>query len=529
MTDGFLKIEKNKLIFSPKIYPTSQIKRYGFSWNKEEQQWEGSVNISSINGVKRLFQNIQIDENVTKWISEYSAPLTVPDDINTSKALPFQIEPIAILLKRKRAMLALAPGLGKSFCAIIAAEGIIEAKRILVISPLSLVRNWKNEIHKWSRKVAAVWHGDSREKASKWVITNYDSVVRDTNFFIAQKFDIVIVDESVLVKNRKALRTNCVKRVCKDAKYTWLLSGSPTTRFYDDMWAQLNILDSKRFPSYWRFADEYCVLEQNQWGTAVVNNAKNSDIRIKNDIGDIYYARTQDEVINLPPWLFDTIEIPMADSQYKLYDQMEREFIAELPNGDEILAPIVLTKLLRLVQFASNPILIGGLDVSPKWDAVREMLEFEKLPAIIWTSFKMTADLMNFRLSKYYRVATLTGDTKEQNRQIIVDKFQNGDLDIIIAHPGVGKFGFTLTAARTAIYLERSYNGDDYYQSLHRIRRIGTTESPHVIHLIAARPNGHKGNTIDHVIDKVLEFRKNSTLALTSGEIRFLFEENTNG
>lgn len=525
MTDGRLTIERNKVVFYPNTYPTSQIRAYGFSWDRDRKCWESSVNAGSISGAKKCFPNIVVDASVVAWENDYNSPIVIPTKIEESPAKDFQKEPAAVLIKRKRAMLALAPGLGKSFCSIIAAESISELKRILVISPLSLVRNWRNEIAKWSNNRAAIWHGDNRERADKWVITNYDSVVRDVPFFVRNNFDLIIVDESVLVKNRNTARTKCVKIVCKSAKYVWLLSGSPTTKFYDDMWSQLNILDEKRFPSYWKFAERYCVLERNQWGTAVINNQPNADFAIKKDVSDIFYARTQDQVMDLPPWLFDEIEIPMSSTQYKMYDDMEKEFLATLPSGDEVLAPIVLTQLLRLIQIASNPLLIGGEYDSKKWDAVAELLEFEELPAIIWTSFKATAKLMEQKLSKQYRVAALTGDTKEEERQNIVDKFQNGKLDIIVAHPGVGKFGFTLTAARTAIYLERNYNGDDYYQSLHRIRRIGTTKSPHVLHMISVRPNGDKSKTVDRVIDRVLAFRRNSTMALTSGEIRNYFSE----
>jgi SNF2 family DNA or RNA helicase len=198
---------------------------------------------------------------------------------------------------------------------------------------------------------------------------------------------------------------------------------------------------------------------------------------------------------------------------------MEEEFLAQLPESDEVvIAPNILAQLTRLIQLASNPLILRGADVGAKWDAVEELLEFETLPAIVWTSYIITAECMEQRLRKKYRVACLTGQTNETMRQIAVDKLQNGELDVLIAHPGVGKFGLTLTAARTAIYLERSYNGDDYFQSLHRIRRIGTKFSPHVLHLISCGPKGQ--TTVDHVIDRVLRFRKDSAIKLTSGLLR---------
>lgn len=523
MTDGVLKIESGRFVFVPSIYPSAKIKAYGFKWSSEKRAWIGPLNLGSLQDVCKTFKDVELDKTVVDWERDYNAPLIVPENVQAGHAKDFQKEPIAFLIRRKRAMLALAPGLGKTFCAIDAAESVPELRRILVVSPLSLVRNWRNEIAKWSGKHAAIWHGADIEKASKWVITNYESVVGYRQFYARQKFNLIIVDESVLIKNRDALRSNSIKELCKDTEYVWLLSGSPTTRFYDDLWMQLNVIDGVRFSSYWRFAYRYCIVEKTQWGTKIIDNAENADLKLKAAISDIFYARTQDQVMDLPPWLFDNIEIPMSDSQNKMYEQMEAEFIATLPSGDEVLAPIVLTQMLRLVQIASNPLLIGGLDDSKKWESAAEMLEFEKLPAIIWTSFKSTAKYMTEKLRKKYRVAALTGDTANDERQNIVDKFQSGKLDIIVAHPAVGKFGFTLTAARTAIYLERNYSGDDYYQSLHRIRRIGTTESPHVIHLISCRPGNNKKNTIDYVIDQILKFRKDSSMAITSGEIRGYF------
>jgi superfamily II DNA or RNA helicase len=329
--------------------------------------------------------------------------------------MDFQKQAIAFITKRKRALLALAPGLGKTLCAVMGAEQI-KASRILVISPLTLMRNWRAEIKKWSGNNSAIWYKDPAkwERPEKWVITNYDTAIRHIMLLRDCAFDVIVVDESVLVKNRKAKRSNKVDMITDGVENVWLLSGSPTTKFYDDLYQQLYILNHRRFPSYWRFAETYCVIERNQWGTAIINNVRNADILLKHDLEDIYFARTQGQVLDLPDWIFDNYEVPMSDLQYKLYLEMELIFKATLPEGDEILAPNVLAQLIRLVQFASNPMLVGGPDISTKWDSVSELLEYENKPALIWTSFKRTAEYMQDKLSKHYRVRALTGDTKER-------------------------------------------------------------------------------------------------------------------
>jgi SNF2 family DNA or RNA helicase len=203
---------------------------------------------------------------------------------------------------------------------------------------------------------------------------------------------------------------------------------------------------------------------------------------------------------------------------------MENDFVVGLEDGSNLLAPNTLAQLIRLVQLASNPALVGGKDVSAKITALKDMLEYEIGPFIVWVNFIKTAEyLEKYLQDAEYKVAKLTGATKSEDRQTIVDKFQAGQLDVLVANPQVGRFGLTLTAARTVVYLERTHDGDAYYQSLYQVKRIGTKYSPHVIHLIAERKGG--GHTVDFVIGKVLEARKDSVLALTSGELKKLFTE----
>lgn len=529
---------KKVLLFEPNVFPTKHIKEAGpFHW--DSPYWVGVLSPGIIRRVLEIFPTAEKAQDLLDWEQSLEEIPEIDEELANSDLFAFQKEAVGFIKRSKRSLLGLSPGLGKSVVAIYAARGL--GGKTLIISPLSLVRNWQKEINKWTGDQSQIWHGRLGVTNTDWVITNYESILglwidydikTTTNkngrtikqrvnweCIVEHDFDNLIVDESIMVKNRKAQRTKAVEAVARTFDRVWLLSGAPTSKYYDDLWSQLNILDPKRFSSYWKFTEEYCHIEKGYWGWKITGNRSNSSTNIKEDLRDIYFSRTQDQVLDLPDWVFDNVDIDMGAEQYKAYYQMEEEFKAELPEGDVIVARNLLSQMTRLIQFASNPVLVGGYDQSNKWDAITEILEYERLPAIIWTSFVHTAEKLENKLNgKKYRVRSLTGNTPTDMRQYIVDEFQNDNIDIIVAHPGVGKFGFTLTAARTAIYLERSYNGDDYFQSLHRVRRIGTTESPHVIHLRSTRPNG--GNTIDHVIHQALDYKTMSTINLTSGIIR---------
>lgn len=440
---------------------------------------------------------------------------------------PHQTEALKMLLSQQHggALLALAPRLGK---AVVSIRAAVEARKqaILVICPLSLLHNWRGKILEWDNSARpegiSLYRGKQPRPLTRWAVTNYDTVRTKG---IASGFDLLILDESVLLKNRNARRT----KTCRDAVLAlrrndpdlavWELSGSPTTRHLDDLWAQLNIIDRKRFPSYWRFAREYTQLQTSVWGTGVIGDQSDAKDRIKRDLSDIFFSVNQQDIGSEVPFFFEDISVAMSDRQAAIYISMKKDFMAQLSEleDDTILAPNVLIQLLRLIQIASNPALVGGPNLSPKADAILEMLEYRDLPFVVWTNFIRTAGMLRERLAKHARVSSLTGATPSEERQRICDDFQSGRLDVLIAHPAVGKFGLELFAAKSAIFAERDWNSDNYYQALHRIR-LATSPTSHITHMLSVLPDGSR--TIDHTINAVLRRRHESSQKLTAREIR---------
>jgi hypothetical protein len=545
--DGLLELNPagkfGPLVFHPNVFPSSRAKSLGFKWDKASKNWSADFSLSTFQGLLRQFPGLNISDALMAAVDVIMNPPPVSG--LHADLFDYQQEAIAHMLASKRTMLLLAPGLGKTAC-LASATGFLGGVHI-IIAPLTLLLKWKREICKWANakpENVAIWHGTRDnwemptpdENGRAWVITNPETATRQLVRELPRKteksklkmepifdmsgFTSVSMDESILVKNRKAKRSVMLFTLMKGREYGWLLSGNPASRFYDDLWHQLHILYPQRFSSYWKFAGMYCELESNQWGMSIVANKRDAYQMILQDCDDIIFARSQDDVLDLPDWLFDDVHVPMSEAQYKPYRQMEDLFWAELPESDEIvLAPNVLAQLTRLIQLASNPALLGGASHSAKMDALEELLEFEEFPMVIWTTFIETANIARDMLEKRgLTVGVLTGQTKREERDEIVVNFEAGKVDVIIAHPEVGKFGLDLVKARTAIYLERSFKGDDYFQSLHRVRRIGTTQSPHVIHLIATSPKGQA--TVDNAIHHVLDYRTDQSMKLTSGLMR---------
>jgi hypothetical protein len=258
----------------------------------------------------------------------------------------------------------------------------------------------------------------------------------------------------------------------------------------------------------------------------VVANAATAESRLRADtLGLTYHygyadlAREHPDKA-IPEWAFETREAPLPPAWWRIYRQMQQQFLADLPDGDRIVAPNTLVQLTRLLQLATGPALLGDggqpehAMLGGKLRALTGVLEELPRPTVIWTAFKRTAEF----LALFLKAPVLTGDTPADERQRIVDAIQSGQESYLVAHPGVGRFGLTLTAARSAVYVERGYDGDHYYQSLYRVRRIGTVEPPQVVRLLATGPNGER--TVDHVIARVLDYRAGQAQAITTQLLR---------
>jgi SNF2 family DNA or RNA helicase len=395
-------------------------------------------------------------------------PWTPVDD---DRLYPYQRD-IAGRLRAARhgAVVVVSPGLGKTACSIAAADSLPRGTSVLVICPASLVATWWREIEKWGRA-----------NRSEWAVETWDKAARLARFGGGQhggglgQWDVVILDESVMTKSRSSQRYKSFKKVRKYWKRVWLLSGNPVTRYADDMWTQLNLLWPKAFPSYWRFADRFCVTEETPWARKVVGTRRGRNVMEEND--DLVIVVNQEEVLELPEYLFEVVDVDLRPRQRRAYDSMAKDFIAELGDGTEVVADNEVGRLQKLQQIAS-----WWDDASAKHDALIDLLPTFEGPHLIWTHWVAGAAALVDRLGQTdLRIGHVGGATRPKDRDTILEEFKAGELDALVLSIGVGKFGHTFTNARTVHYVDKTWNADDYFQSLRRVRRIGLTHRPVVV------------------------------------------------
>lgn len=517
----------------------------GSEWREvkdvEEVLWAAAT-LEAYNILDETGLEFVCSQRVEKWLTSLTSVRTAPLTRLNSPLFDYQQEAVNFLWDRKRAMLSLSPGLGKSltasFAAAIRHSQLGDVGNVLLVCPASLLYYWRSELEKWHYDLpfpveSEVWHKrvgtvpSLHESYQFWAITNPETLVRFSDEF-KKKFHLMIVDESIMFKHRESIRSQKLNSVARTIEKVWLLTGAPATRYLDDFWHQFHILNNRGYSSYWRWADRYCWVEKEIWGDAVVANRKGAEERVKENFADIYFARSQDQVADIPDWLFEDIDIPMKPKQDAIYQKLRKELkivIEGYPKDKVLKINDRMALSLRSLQVASNPLLLGSDNSSGKWSALVDIMEIYPGPYLVWVNFTRTGEVIRDLLAEKYgddKVAFGNGDTEMEERNSITDKFQKGEYQVLVLNSAAFKFGFTLTKARTAIFLERNFD-DSYFQCLHRNRRIGTEFSPVIVNMRSVTLEGKR--TIDHVVHDSLDYRNGMIKNVTAGDILEVLDE----
>lgn len=523
------------LVVTPRLGLLPELKSLGASWDPRDRVWRlAACRMNSI--------------ALAEMIGDHGVDIPPPEPapIRDKRLFSWQRPIAGRLVASTRGQLVVAtPGLGKTAIAIVAADEAVPDDQVVVVAPAPLLRNWKREIKYWAKDPTTyIVQGTKIDwdevRASRWIVLSWQVLALHQEWFVTDKRDpwkLWIMDESILAKSRRSTLSMAVrggtrkgkvdpltgKKKTPDKKWAnlragiervWLLSGSPTSRYADDLQPQLAMIWPRAFKSYWRFAERYCVIEENRWspGPGTVT-ATRRDRDAKLDNADLVIVLNQESVLDLPKYLPEAVDVELAPKQRKAYDAMLKDFVAQLDSGRELVADSKIGQLTYLQQIVS---FWDG--ASAKHDAVVDLLAggAYDFPALIWTHWREAAEALTSKLiDAGVRAVHVRGGESQRKQDEGIEAYKRGDYDVLVFSLGVGKFGHTLTNTRTVIYVDKTWNADDYYQSLRRVRRIGLTERPV---LVTVRAPG----TVDELVELNLEGKVEGISRVNNADLKEL-------
>lgn len=312
----------------------------------------------------------------------------------------------------------------------------------------------------------------------------------------------IFADEAHRAKNRKAAQSKGLWRLSADIQLA--LTGTPLMNSPDELWSLLRWLYPEQYgnstpghprTAYWPFHDEFTETYEGYGNSKVVIGVKNPD-SLRFELKDRLVRRTKAQKLNLPEKTREYVPLQMGKEQAKIYAEAETKFwltimeqieqgddktkrfaeqvlegkkhIYEIPNG--------AARLVRLRQVLCSPALLGGVDDSSKMDAIVEnIVDNSHQQHGVFTEFVMGANILVDRLRKKGVIAeAFTGEVSDTAiRSFYEDKFQAGEIDVLVGTLGAMSESITLTAANIGHFCERFWVPGKNEQAEDRFHRVG--------------------------------------------------------
>jgi SNF2 family DNA or RNA helicase len=314
--------------------------------------------------------------------------------------------------------------------------------------------------------------------------------------FLHKNRTLLAIDESTTIKTPTASRTKNAIKISKLAKVRRIMTGSPVTKNPLDVYAQLEFLSPNiTRQNYWAFKSRYAVMVRRNFGTRSTNLVVGFQrLPELNTIIDQYsYRVLKEDCLDLPEKIYTTRTISLTSEQVKAYEEMRRFNITEM-DGKTMTSLSTLAALIRLHQITCGHVTFDDGDTkeikSNRMNELLNILEEVDGKVIIWANYRFDIKKIQQTLSEKFgsdSVATYFGDTKDKDRQDIVEKFQdkNSSLKYFVGNPSTGGYGLTLTAAHTVVYYSNSYDLEKRMQSEDRAHRIGQVNKVTYVDMIA--------------------------------------------
>ncbi len=360
----------------------------------------------------------------------------------------------------------------------------------LIISPSSLMYNWKLEIEKFAPELKIhVYHQSNRNledlatNQADILITSYGTARADIELLEGLQFSTIVLDESHNIKNPTAQVSKAMLRLQADSKI--ILSGTPIMNNSLDLFPQLSFIVPQLFGSQEFFSKEY---------VHPIDRDKDKEKieQLKRVTSPFVLRRTKEQVAkDLPSKTESIIWCEMGSAQKRYYNEVKDNiksslFVSIKSEGLGKSRMNVLAGIQKLRQLCSSPVPIEDYEhqteESIKINTLIEELEgnLAHNKVIVFSQFLGALDKIGQQLKEkeiaYYLI---DGSTPQIKRQEQINKFQDKEnhVHVFLLSLKAGNSGFTLTEANYVFLIDPWWNRQVENQAIDRVYRIGQNKN----------------------------------------------------
>ena len=386
-------------------------------------------------------------------------------------------------------------------------------KKSIIVTPTSLIYNWRSEFEKFAptMKIKIV-HGNKEDrefskdeiKDIDVLITTYGTLRNDYNLYEDITFDFCIIDEGQNIKNPLSQSSEVVKEL--KAKVKFALTGTPIENNLIELWSLFDYI----LPGY--------LYSKRKFQEKFIKADKGSE-ELKKLIKPFILRRLKNDVMSeLPDKIEKRFLIEMTEEQKKVYKAYVDDVKVKMKEKDFTTDKItIFSYLTKLRQLTLDPAILieGYTGGSGKIDVTVELVEKfikEKHKILLFSQFTSVLDSIKKVLeAEGIEYFYLDGATKASERVQLVNEFNASDkVKIFLISLKAGGTGLNLTSADVVIHFDPWWNPAIEDQATDRAHRFGQKNVVEVIKLIA------KGS-IEEKIIKLQESKKEIINEIMSG------------
>lgn len=457
------------------------------NWNGDLKCWEIPLilcpEIPKILGVQAPKQIFDKYEHIYKIKTIIFDPKLLRPEI---KPYNFQISGVEFISTYKNVLLADEVGLGKTLQAIISSLHL-NCKKILVVCPSSVKKQWSREIVKFTDKTCTIIEGSQKQREKQYLqdttfyIVNYELILKDINYINQRVWDMVIADEVSRIKNWKSKTKTAILRIKTNFKIG--ISATPIENCIQELHSILSWINPDILGSYWNFINEYCYFCNNSYGGYKITGIKDGK-KLHETLKQVMIRRKKSDVYaELPDIIHNEYYIPLSSTQEKMYNEIKHN-IMNLVQKDEM-DNNVLNEIMYLRELCNSPRLLNPeLAENGKVTEIIEIIQPISIDHKIlifsqWTKF---LDLLGEELTKNnIEYVSLRGDIPQDTREKNILKFNTDPNTKIFLMSDAGNTGLNLQVADVLIHCDLLWNPAKMTQREGRIHRIGQRTKVNVI------------------------------------------------
>ncbi|MER5405985.1 SNF2-related protein [Streptomyces sp. NPDC002769] len=392
----------------------------------------------------------------------------------------------------------------------------------LVVCPASLLGNWQREIERFAPGTPVRrFHGSRRSleglRGGEFVLTTYGTMRLDAARLGEVPWGMVVADEAQHVKNPYSATARALRTIGARARVA--LTGTPVENSLSELWAILDWTTPGLLGSLGSFRTRYAQAVEGGQDPAASE-------RLARLVRPFLLRRRKSDpgiAPELPPKTETDHAVSLTAEQTGLYEAVVRETLAEISGADSMARRGLIVKLLTgLKQICNHPAQYLKEDLpripgrSGKLELLDELLDTilsEDASVLVFTQYVRMARLVERHLAtRGVPTQFLHGGTPVNEREAMVQRFQEGEVPVFLLSLKAAGTGLNLTRAEHVVHYDRWWNPAVEAQATDRAYRIGQGRPVQVHRLIA------EGTIEDRIAEMLRRKQRLADAVLGAGE-----------